>query len=64
MDPLRDEGEAYALKMREAGCEVESVRVKGAPHIFMQLDGILEIGRFYNEVTIKALKRAFASKGE
>ncbi|KAF1344265.1 alpha/beta hydrolase fold-domain-containing protein [Delphinella strobiligena] len=59
MDPLRDEGEAYALKMREAGCQVQSVRVKGAPHIFMQLDEILEIGRFYNHVSVEALKRAF-----
>jgi acetyl esterase/lipase len=39
MDPLRDEGEAYAAKLREAGCPVESVRYAGAPHTFMQLDG-------------------------
>lgn len=39
MDVLRDEGEAYGAKMKEAGCEVEMVRFSGAPHTFMQLDG-------------------------
>jgi acetyl esterase/lipase len=39
MDPLRDEGEAYGAKMKEAGCQVEIVLFEGAPHTFMQLDG-------------------------
>ncbi|OAL36305.1 hypothetical protein AYO20_04463 [Fonsecaea nubica] len=39
MDVLRDQGEAYAARMREAGCEVQIIRFKGAPHTFMQLDG-------------------------
>ncbi|EXJ92513.1 hypothetical protein A1O3_01065 [Capronia epimyces CBS 606.96] len=41
MDVLRDEGEAYGAKMKEAGCEVDLIRFKGAPHTFMQLDGEL-----------------------
>lgn len=62
LDPLRDEGEAYAVKMKEAGCEVEAVRIKGAPHIFMQLDDILDGGKEFNRVVIKALREAFGKK--
>ncbi len=59
MDPLRDEGEAYGKKMNEAGSRAEIIRVKGAPHIFMQLDGILEIGQQFNKESIRALRHAF-----
>jgi len=59
MDPLKDEGEVYAGKLKEAGVEVEVVRIKGAPHIVMQLDGILEGGREYNRVVIKSLEEVF-----
>ncbi len=58
MDVLKDEGVAYARKMRDAGVVVEEVEIKGAPHIVMQLDGILEGGREYNRVTVKALREA------
>jgi acetyl esterase/lipase len=58
MDPLRDEGEAYARKMNEAGSKAEVVRIKGAPHIVMLLDGILEGGKEYNGVVVRALKKA------
>ncbi|KAF8851197.1 hypothetical protein BDZ45DRAFT_539841, partial [Acephala macrosclerotiorum] len=55
-DVLRDEGEAYARKLEEGGGKVEVVRVTGAPHIFMQLDGILEGGREYNQVVVGVLR--------
>lgn len=61
MDPLRDEGEAYAKKMNDASSKAEVIRVKGAPHTFMLMDGILEIGRFYDNVTVKAMGEAFQS---
>ncbi len=44
MDPLRDEGEDYARRLKEGGNEAELHRIKGEPHIVMQLDGILEGG--------------------
>ncbi|KAL2065529.1 hypothetical protein VTL71DRAFT_3199 [Oculimacula yallundae] len=60
MDLLKDEARVYAGKMRDAGVEVKEVLVKGAPHTFMQMDGILEGGKEYNCVTIEALKEALA----
>jgi acetyl esterase/lipase len=56
MDPLRGEGEEYARWLKEAGNEVEVHRIKGAPHIVMQLDGILEGGKEYNRIVIEALR--------
>ncbi|RHZ53753.1 hypothetical protein CDV55_101582 [Aspergillus turcosus] len=57
MDPLRDEGEAYAARLKDAGVRVELIRAAGAPHIFPLLDGILESGRVYNEKVIATLRR-------
>lgn len=57
MDPLRDEGEAYAARLKDAGVRVELIRAAGAPHIFPLLDGILESGREYNEKVIATLRR-------
>ncbi|KAL6246756.1 hypothetical protein RBB50_006063 [Rhinocladiella similis] len=59
MDVLRDEGEAYAEKMKQAGCTVELVRFKGAPHTFMQLDAILDCGKEFNRTALTALEKAF-----
>lgn len=39
-DVLRDEGEAYAHKLMEAGVEVAALRVLGTMHDFMMLNGI------------------------
>ncbi len=39
-DVLRDEGEAYAAKMRAAGVDVTAVRVAGMVHDFMMLDSL------------------------
>ncbi|MFF3678419.1 alpha/beta hydrolase [Streptomyces sp. NPDC002120] len=39
-DVLRDEGEAYASKLREAGVDVTAVRVLGMVHDFLMLDSL------------------------
>jgi acetyl esterase/lipase len=42
VDPLRDEGEAYAAKLRAAGVEVTTVRYDGVVHDFMLLNAMSE----------------------
>jgi acetyl esterase len=44
-DPLRDEGEAYARRLAEAGVEVASTRYSGMIHPFFSLGGVLSAGR-------------------
>jgi acetyl esterase/lipase len=39
-DPLRDEGEAYAAKLKEAGVSVLATRYNGTIHDFVALNGI------------------------
>jgi acetyl esterase/lipase len=58
MDPLRDEGAAYAERLRAEGNKVEYKMYKGMPHHFMHLDGILEAAKQYNLDSIVALKAA------
>jgi acetyl esterase len=41
-DPLRDEGEAYAAKLRAAGVDVDHRRVAGMVHGFFRMPGVVE----------------------
>lgn len=41
-DPLRDEGEAYANKLREAGVPVTAVRFQGIIHDFVMLNALAD----------------------
>ncbi len=44
-DTLRDEGEAYAKRMADAGVPVTAVRYAGMIHPFFSLGGVLNQGR-------------------
>jgi len=44
-DPLRDEGEAYATALAEAGVPVTARRYLGAIHGFWRLPGYFDVGR-------------------
>ncbi len=44
-DPLRDEGEAYAEKLRKAGVDMRVKRYDGLVHGFFQLGGVIDRGQ-------------------
>ncbi len=45
LDPQRDEGEAYAQRLRDAGCLVTHTRYPGVLHGFFQMGGVITSGR-------------------
>ncbi|KAJ6439782.1 zinc finger transcription factor 1 [Purpureocillium lavendulum] len=49
-DPLRDEGEAYARKLTEAGVRVTVRRYTGVPHPFMHMLTINKAKMYINDV--------------
>lgn len=59
-DVLRDEGEQYANKLREAGVDVTSVRVAGMVHDFLLLDSLRNTkgANVARHLAIDALKTA------
>jgi acetyl esterase/lipase len=57
VDPLRDEGEAYAEKLRENGNNVIVRRFPGVPHPFMHMDKALQQGRDYVNDVIAHISR-------
>lgn len=53
IDPLRDEGEAYAEKLKKAGDEVVVTRYKGCIHGFLTMDKISREGeKALNEISL------------
>jgi len=60
-DPLRDEGEAYAAKLRTAGVPVTAVRYEGIIHDFVMLDALAytEAARAATAQACDVLRRAF-----
>ncbi|MFT4081358.1 MAG: alpha/beta hydrolase [Nocardioides sp.] len=59
-DVLRDEGEKYANKLREAGVDVTSVRVAGMVHDFLLLDSLRDTkaANVARHLAVDALKTA------
>ncbi len=61
-DPLRDEGEAYAARLREAGVEVTTRRYDGQIHAFTaNLSGVMDEGRRSVEDAGEQLRRVFGA---
>jgi len=58
-DPLRDQGEAYASKLAEAGVQVTCVRFNGVTHGFMSFFYAFEQGRDAIGLIGSSLKRIF-----
>jgi acetyl esterase len=62
-DPLRDQGEAYARKLEEAGVRVNLKRYEGAVHAFFPAAGMLASAKEALEECAAALRQAFEPAG-
>jgi acetyl esterase len=62
-DPLRDEGEAYAARLREAGVSVTITRYTGMFHGFVRMTRILDKARTALDEIAGSLRKAFAAAG-
>lgn len=60
-DPLRDEGEAYAAKLKEGGVPVAVKRFDGQIHGFFHMANVLDGGKEAVSYASKQLKAAFGS---
>ena len=60
-DPLRDEGEAYGERLREAGVPVRVKRYAGAIHVFFQMSAVIDAGREAVSDATEELRKAFAA---
>jgi len=58
-DPLRDEGELYAERMRAAGTPVRLARYDGMIHGFFAMSGVIDRGRMAIQQSAAALRTAF-----
>jgi acetyl esterase len=59
-DPLRDEGEAYAMRLQEAGVPVTLKRYAGTIHGFFSLGAVLDQGKQAMADAAAALRTIFA----
>ncbi|KAF4632972.1 hypothetical protein G7Y89_g5151 [Cudoniella acicularis] len=59
LDVLRTEGEKYAEKLEDNGVKADLKIMKGMPHPFLAMDGVLEQGKQTITFMVEALKEAF-----
>jgi acetyl esterase len=59
-DPLRDEGEAYAKRLAEAGVPVTITRYPGLVHGFIRMINVLDPAKRALDEVAAALRKAFA----
>ena len=60
-DPLRDEGEAYAARLRAAGVQVQRKRYDGMIHGFFSMGALLDQARVAMDEVAAGLQAAFSS---
>lgn len=63
-DPLRDDGETYALRLREAGVNVSSTRLSGLVHASIHMLGLTPRARQLFELAGEAVQRTLKNGGE
>lgn len=59
LDVLREEGERYGEKLREAGVDVKVVVMEGMPHPFLAMDSVMKAGSDTITLMVESLKEVF-----
>ena len=59
---MRDEGEAYGKRLKEAGVSVTISRYNGVIHGFLTLEPLIDKGKQAREECAQALRAAFATQ--
>jgi len=62
IDPLRDEGKAYADKLQQAGVKVDYKLYEGVTHEFFGMGAVVPKARDAEQYAADALKKAFDAK--
>jgi len=60
-DPLRDEGAAYADKLKGAGVAVDYIEYPGQIHGFVSMAGAIDEGRVFMDRACAALRQSFGT---